>query len=144
MSLYRTLPPYSRRPWGNWWPAQTHTLSCWLSVCCPALYQYQSRVLPAQLGLSTAYCHHKYAYWGRARFGSFSKREPCDFPDLGCACPSLGESRVTTKGKRGGRCDVPRVTEEPEGSCSCICENQIPRRKLILMAQDYHPSSSGG
>ena len=23
--------------------------------------------------------------------GSFSKPEPCDSPDLGCACPSLGE-----------------------------------------------------
>lgn len=37
-----------------------HTLppAGYLSACSPALYQYRSRVLPAQLGLSMAYCYH--------------------------------------------------------------------------------------
>lgn len=36
----------------------TRSPSRWLSACCSALCQYRSRVLPAQLGLSMAYCYH--------------------------------------------------------------------------------------
>jgi hypothetical protein len=61
--------------------------------------------------------------------GSFSKPEPCDSPDLGCACPSLGEPSAIK--------EEDNLQWTSRFSYSYLCEKQVPMRKLNPTAQDY-------